>query len=962
MATLVVITQINELIKMKLMRKYSIGAFPNIMTMMFNDLSDLGVMNVVYNAMNQDENNNQTQMLMMIMMNNNIDSKGNFSKYFDVLLKSRNNVLMTIVVNEQKNKMGGNGHDDKEEEEEKFMAVILQSLMDIKDELLEYIVSIDDEKDNNSVKIVVDAAVAAAKQQSTWVYMNIPLLKFGHILPIVRCLIIDDGAVASVTYDDNNDNIIYLMIKQKMMAILNINLNDNLMMMKIIHNSNNKKLTNNCKIEINTDNINFSYYCDDDKYYEIIFNNVSVFLSQKEVDIMQINGSKIIIMIMMMMENKLQSHIQSFIVTDVDDEKNMIMQMITKSSITSQSNTNKSDYAFEKTLNNIKINIDDDDDESSSGSCNDKFYVAICNDKKNISIKSMTMMMMPMTESTSKLSFSFLPPSHHNFFSFSMQLNPMMMMLMKNKSITTSNDENDDDAGYLIMMISDKMQLNCQKSLQSYKESEQQSGIVVEKIKIIIRGATNHKDVKQEKQKNIILETVVQQEAKEEEAAAKVSMEHAAADDNNDRMNINELLFSHINDKNETLIDNTVNITCDFNYLNYKINNDKINDQNRKDSEEVKVNVKDSNLTTLCNNNNNNYNYNNDNNYNDKPCESSNDNAPKFTTSYFTTTHTVDELIECQRREKALMNQFETTRRSLRLCGGGGDSLSGAGASGWGSPPSNPNAVNPNNQNAGNWGASAQQQAPQQQQTWNQGAQQSAGGPPAAQQIPNQAQQAAVGQQQSQGNAPKPLTPSSTGGWGNPNQPPLQIPNQAQAPVPQQPLQQVPPSVVGGVVPPGIVGGGTSTVAAKNQLEQLNSMREALFSQDGWSCSNVNQDTNWDVPGSPEPGPRDSAAPGVTPWKSHQINNGTELWEANLRNGGQPPPQPVQKTPWNHTPSTNIGGTWGEEDEDSGENSSVWTSNQNTQPPAPTWNQPNSANSANSGANAANVWPAAQGN
>lgn len=50
-----------------------------------------------------------------------------------------------------------------------------------------------------------------------------------------------------------------------------------------------------------------------------------------------------------------------------------------------------------------------------------------------------------------------------------------------------------------------------------------------------------------------------------------------------------------------------------------------------------------------------------------------------------------------------------------------------------------------------------------------------------------------------------------------------------------------------------LIGGGTSTAAAKNQLEQLTTMREALFSQDGWGCQHVNQDTNWDVPGSPEP-------------------------------------------------------------------------------------------------------------
>lgn len=63
-----------------------------------------------------------------------------------------------------------------------------------------------------------------------------------------------------------------------------------------------------------------------------------------------------------------------------------------------------------------------------------------------------------------------------------------------------------------------------------------------------------------------------------------------------------------------------------------------------------------------------------------------------------------------------------------------------------------------------------------------------------------------------------------------------------------------------------------------------------------------------------------TAAP--SPWKP-AVNNGTELWEANLRNGGQPPPQPQQKTPWGHTPSTNIGGTWGEDDDDA-DTSNVW--------------------------------------
>ncbi|XP_017051370.1 protein Gawky isoform X2 [Drosophila ficusphila] len=98
-------------------------------------------------------------------------------------------------------------------------------------------------------------------------------------------------------------------------------------------------------------------------------------------------------------------------------------------------------------------------------------------------------------------------------------------------------------------------------------------------------------------------------------------------------------------------------------------------------------------------------------------------------------------------------------------------------------------------------------------------------------------------------------------------------------------------------------------------------MREALFSQDGWGCQHVNQDTNWEVPSSPEPTNKDGAGPPM--WKP-SINNGTDLWESNLRNGGQPTTQQVPKPSWGHTPSSNLGGTWGEDD-DGADSSSVWT-------------------------------------
>ncbi|ODN04634.1 Protein Gawky [Orchesella cincta] len=105
-------------------------------------------------------------------------------------------------------------------------------------------------------------------------------------------------------------------------------------------------------------------------------------------------------------------------------------------------------------------------------------------------------------------------------------------------------------------------------------------------------------------------------------------------------------------------------------------------------------------------------------------------------------------------------------------------------------------------------------------------------------------------------------------------------------------------------------GSTSSSSVTSKQIEQLNSMREALFSHDGWGGQNVNQDSSWDIPSSPEPphkdlgmGPAGAAAAGggTATWKLN-VNNGTDLWEANLRNGGAPPPAPAtSKTPWGHT-------------------------------------------------------------
>ncbi|XP_052899153.1 protein Gawky-like [Anopheles moucheti] len=141
-------------------------------------------------------------------------------------------------------------------------------------------------------------------------------------------------------------------------------------------------------------------------------------------------------------------------------------------------------------------------------------------------------------------------------------------------------------------------------------------------------------------------------------------------------------------------------------------------------------------------------------------------------------------------------------------------------------------------------------------------------------------------------------------------------------------------------------GNGTAT----KQLEVLNTMRDALFSQDGWGCQHVNQDTNWEVPGSPEPQgaanaggagggtvgvgakPDGAGSHGAGPngsWKAQTMNNGTELWETNLRNGAGGPAHLQQQqqqaqqhlaqaktAPW--VPANNLGGTWMEDDDSAG--------------------------------------------
>lgn len=80
----------------------------------------------------------------------------------------------------------------------------------------------------------------------------------------------------------------------------------------------------------------------------------------------------------------------------------------------------------------------------------------------------------------------------------------------------------------------------------------------------------------------------------------------------------------------------------------------------------------------------------------------------------------------------------------------------------------------------------------------------------------------------------------------------------------------------------------------------------------------INQDTAWEVPSSPHLSPKEGST-----W-TNSTSTGTEIWENNVRHhvksaAAKPPSQ--MREPWGHTPSTHLGGTWGEEED----TTSVWT-------------------------------------
>lgn len=241
----------------------------------------------------------------------------------------------------------------------------------------------------------------------------------------------------------------------------------------------------------------------------------------------------------------------------------------------------------------------------------------------------------------------------------------------------------------------------------------------------------------------------------------------------------------------------------------------------------------------------------------------------------------------------------------LGLLGGGESSLNNAGASaagGWGPPPG---------PQQGGWGASAQ---------WGGAAPRGPAPPP-----DYGGPQASSG---GEGGSPAKPLPSQ---WGSKEAP-----------------QQGPPSEAPKPPPP----------------EHVSELRRAAAYSEGWGQTVINQESAWDTPPSPQPGTKEPppvapCPPGVVPgapqWKA---NTGTEIWESSVRSsrGGpkQPPPAPTSQgqqaatQPWGpHTPTSHIGGTWGEDDESPGNNNNnngngnMWTGVPRTpqapEPPAPSW-------------------------
>ena len=184
-----------------------------------------------------------------------------------------------------------------------------------------------------------------------------------------------------------------------------------------------------------------------------------------------------------------------------------------------------------------------------------------------------------------------------------------------------------------------------------------------------------------------------------------------------------------------------------------------------------------------------------------------------------------------------------------------------------------------------------------------------------------------------------------------------------QAPQPQAPGSGAPQpntswaAAAGKGLPSSEPATSATNGSTNKQLEQLNSVREALFSQDGWGGQNMKQDTSWDVgaPSATEPPP--AAATAAQPTKADSMqwqapsqirNDGIDLWKSTL-SGVPQQPKPAVATPWgNHTPTNPADyKNWGEDDGQGGnmnaepQDSTMWNPRDAQQPPgAPQAQQP----------------------
>lgn len=450
--------------------------------------------------------------------------------------------------------------------------------------------------------------------------------------------------------------------------------------------------------------------------------------------------------------------------------------------------------------------------------------------------------------------------------------------------------------------------------LQSINESEQQSGIVSDIILIvndnsIIRNSAAKSKIDcntfvtiEERQQHLVRSPVKQyyalSEQRPQEAAGGDNTAVNARDGNS--THFNHLIRSMMNDND------TVNIICDL--IDYLIT---VNTNHSR--------VTDGCSSLICNDQNLDSKDNNDKAMADNANDANTSEQAKRTSKLVSTYVKFDDLLRMTKWEKTVLEAGLKPR--MRLCGGGEDSINN-GTNAWGAPGtgnqgSSWGTINPQQSNA--WGNNPQagpsapgsganmKQQPPQQQPQQPGAAGATSAPSGVSVVENAEPNAWAG-----GN---PVNPNSNSAQNQPASA-KNAPNSSNSANSAQPQQQ----------PSQAQPGETSAVQPNPKLERLNTMIEALHAIDGWGSENVNQDTRWDVPASPEPGakPDPNSAltgphAGIPMWKT---NTGTEIWEANLRNGGQMPQQtPVQKTPWG--PSTNIGGTWGEDD-DTNEPGSVW--------------------------------------